>query len=804
MSLTQVAPPYPIFTDLDGTPLGAGYLYLGFVNTNPETQPIQVFWDSALTIPAAQPIRTTNGYPSRNGTPAMLYTNGAFSITVRNKNKAIVLYAPVGYAINPTSVASSSDIMTILANMGSINTVAADVVNINAVASSITNVDAVANDLTNINLVASDLVNIDAVATNITNINNFFLVYLGTKAADPATRNNGTSLQNGDMYFNTGVNQMKVWASGVWYATTTMGATGAALVAYTPLGSGAVPTNVQTKLRESASFEDFGAIGDGIVDDTSAIQIALNSGIKKFQATPGKIYLINGDLTCSTVGFSLFAAGATFKLKANATYKRMLSLSGAGSFVEGGTWDGNKANGNIPASLYDSYNIGLSGSFCTVRNAESINTAGMCVSGGSISDTLLEGNTISGTGLYGLFLSSGIDAYRNKAVGNRIDMTGSGVAGQGILFTINGAATGQYDWEISNNNVVGSQDAGIGASAINLAVRGHRGVVSNNITRYGAMGWSEGGDNTVITGNSFLDLVGTFRCGIEALGAYGAITGNVITNALSGINMTGARVVGKSVVSNNRIQATIGVFLRPDVGYSAMDVTISGNHITCPSGGNAVYATNTTTGLSITGNILVGPGSGIGATAVFLDKPEASANVSVLGNIFKDWQACHQVYATSPLTVTGLVASGNSYFSCLNSGAWSFSASATCGAAVVATNYTLNGIFSFGKLDQLNNRILSFGQYPPEGQLGAGVGSLHIRGDGSYGATFYIKESGTGNTGWTRFIAPYANAISTTFASITSGPTSAAPTLTAGPVDGNPTKWVPIHDNGTTRYIPTW
>ena len=96
MALTQIATPYPIFTDTDGKPLDDGYLYFGEVSKNPETNPIQVYWDSALTQPAAQPIRTSNGYPWRNGSPSQLYGSGNFSLTVRNKKKELVIYSPYG------------------------------------------------------------------------------------------------------------------------------------------------------------------------------------------------------------------------------------------------------------------------------------------------------------------------------------------------------------------------------------------------------------------------------------------------------------------------------------------------------------------------------------------------------------------------------------------------------------------------------------------------------------------------------------------------------------------------------------
>ena len=46
-----------------------------------------------------------------------------------------------------------------------------------------------------------------------------------------------------------------------------------------------------------------------------------------------------------------------------------------------------------------------------------------------------------------------------------------------------------------------------------------------------------------------------------------------------------------------------------------------------------------------------------------------------------------------------------------------------------------------------NVRILS-GSGTPESNVTAVVGSLYLRTDGGASTTLYVKESGTGNTGW--------------------------------------------------------
>jgi hypothetical protein len=90
MPALEVNPPFPVFSDIDGQPLEAGYIWVGVSNLDPQTNPINVYWDSALTISAPQPIRTIGGYPSNAGTPARFFVDSDYSIRVMNKNGSTI------------------------------------------------------------------------------------------------------------------------------------------------------------------------------------------------------------------------------------------------------------------------------------------------------------------------------------------------------------------------------------------------------------------------------------------------------------------------------------------------------------------------------------------------------------------------------------------------------------------------------------------------------------------------------------------------------------------------------------------
>lgn len=92
--MLQVQSPFQQFFDTDGSPLDNGSIFIGLPNLNPIAFPAEVFWDADGTIPAAQPIKTSNGYAVRAGTPARIYIDNIdYSITVKNRRGMTIFTA---------------------------------------------------------------------------------------------------------------------------------------------------------------------------------------------------------------------------------------------------------------------------------------------------------------------------------------------------------------------------------------------------------------------------------------------------------------------------------------------------------------------------------------------------------------------------------------------------------------------------------------------------------------------------------------------------------------------------------------
>jgi hypothetical protein len=126
-------------------------------------------------------------------------------------------------------------------------------------------------------------------ANSAINAENAFLefnaLYLGAFAVAPTVDNEGNPLQEGALYWNTASNELFAWNGTVWVAAN--------FNEFTPFftqftsGSGTA-RSLEIRMREDiSSVKDWGAVGNGIADDTQAINDAIQFSQNYIYFPPG-------------------------------------------------------------------------------------------------------------------------------------------------------------------------------------------------------------------------------------------------------------------------------------------------------------------------------------------------------------------------------------------------------------------------------------------------------------------------------------------------------------------------------------
>lgn len=110
MSIVMQLNPFDYFSDQLGDALDEGYIWIGQPNKDPRQYPVSIFYDKALTIPAALPLRTNAGYIVRGNAPTFLYINGNYSVLVLDKQGRQIYYIADFLLTGNSGAVSSSDL----------------------------------------------------------------------------------------------------------------------------------------------------------------------------------------------------------------------------------------------------------------------------------------------------------------------------------------------------------------------------------------------------------------------------------------------------------------------------------------------------------------------------------------------------------------------------------------------------------------------------------------------------------------------------------------------------------------------
>jgi hypothetical protein len=394
----------------------------------------------------------------------------------------------------------------------------------------------------------------------------------------------------------------------------------------------------------TVNVETFGAVGNGVTDDTLAIQAAFDlakaSGGGLVQFTPGKTYAVSNFLVVYDYT-TVYAYGATIKAIGNTGLLR--NFLGAETFnaygghsniqVLGGRWDGNAFNGTTGSvtAETDVMNF-VHASNITVRDATIENTS----TAHALEFNAIDGGRALNCRFLG-FADNSAGAVRQFSEAVQIDISASGSSSigafdntpaknilvDGCYFGVS-ARCGKFGRAVGSHTLASGQYF-IGIQIVNNVIDGtiqegirgygwRRAIIANNIVnstgKSGIMvttpdpasaGYSANPQNITIIGNT---ITRPTDSGIRVLGFSGAtcdqvaITGNsILGNAADSSNGIHVEYCSRPTVNANTLSAVngTGIFNTNSDGGS-----VSGNTVRS-SGSNGINV-SASTGTVVSGN----------------------------------------------------------------------------------------------------------------------------------------------------------------------------------------------------------
>ena len=254
---------------------------------------LDTFDDKFLGSKASDPTVDNDGNALTDGA---LYFN-----TTDNVMKVYDLGNTQWKQLTPTT-SQQANIDTVAANNTNITTVAGQISptnNLSAVASNATNIGLVGGSITNVNLVGGSITNVNEVGNNMGTVNEFGERYRVSSSAPTS------SLDVGDLYFDTTQNELKVYKSSGWSAAgSTINGTSARFT-YTASANQTTFTgsdNNGNTLAYDAGFVDVYLNGVKMVN---GVDVTVTSGSSVVLASGA-----NASDTVDIVGFGTFNVAA--------------------------------------------------------------------------------------------------------------------------------------------------------------------------------------------------------------------------------------------------------------------------------------------------------------------------------------------------------------------------------------------------------------------------------------------------------------------------------------------------------------
>ncbi len=354
-----------------------------------------------------------------NGSGVATIANGTVgnsTVTITGLANSTTYAATFGMIVETTTTLNTytfhrqtpkaTEVTTVAGSISNVNTVAGAISNVNAVAGNATNINTVAGANSNITSVAGSIANVNEVADNMGSVNDFAARYR-TGANNPTS-----SLDTGDLFFNTSANELKVYNGSAWQGGVTATGNFASITGNTFTGDNLYNDGVKTKWGTGSDLQIYhdgtnayiksetsghlyldaqynvyirdqdGSENRAVFDNDGAVELYYD-GAKKFETTSTGVKF-TGNLTADDNNEVRVGTGGDLQLLHNGTDSYITNTTGV-LYIRGGTNSIQLRPKNDEWAIVAAANGGVEIAYDGAKKFETT-SAGVTLTGGFIKD----------------------------------------------------------------------------------------------------------------------------------------------------------------------------------------------------------------------------------------------------------------------------------------------------------------------------------------------------------------------------------------------------------------------------------